>query len=68
MKFINQFSVIRILRISIGIFAIAQAFIMRDIIVGILGFAVAGLAVFNKGCCSDNACSIPVKKNDAVEE
>lgn len=54
----------RALRLVFGVVAIVQAIISKDIVLGLLGFVVGGMAFFNVGCCSDNSCSNGYKKDN----
>jgi hypothetical protein len=45
------------LRLFFGAFAIVQAIITMDVILGLLGLAVGGMALFNVGCCGTNGCN-----------
>lgn len=46
----------RLLRIVFGVIAIIQSFFVHDIILAILGVIVAGMAIFNLGCCGTSGC------------
>jgi len=52
----------RVLRFVFGAFAIVQAFMTLDIVLGILGLVVGGMAFFNVGCCGANGCETNYKK------
>ena len=56
MKFLRSLSFMRALRLIFGAFAIVQAIITMDIILGLLGVVVGGMALFNVGCCGANGC------------
>ena len=52
----------RVLRFIFGVFALVQAIITMDIILGLLGVVVGGMAFFNVGCCGANGCSTTYNK------
>lgn len=52
----------RILRLIIGVFAIVQAILTADIIIGLMGTIIGGMAFFNTGCCSSSGCEVNYKK------
>lgn len=54
----------RVFRLAIGIFGIAQAFVMSDVIVGVLGAAIVGMAFFNVGCCGVGGCDLNYQKDN----
>lgn len=47
----------RLLRLCFGIFAVVQAFVTLDIILGLLGLVIGGMAFLNAGCCGVNGCN-----------
>jgi hypothetical protein len=57
MNFLKSWGLMRVLRLVLGIFAIVQAFITLDIVIGILGLGISGMAFLNVGCCGSNGCS-----------
>ena len=67
MKFLRSLSFMRALRLLLGAFAIIQAIITMDIIIGLLGVVVGGMAFFNVGCCDSNGCSTDLQNNNKNE-
>jgi hypothetical protein len=58
----------RVLRLVFGAFAIVQAIITQDIILGLLGLVIGGMSLLNVGCCGTNGCDTNYKKiNDKKE-
>lgn len=57
-----------VLRFVFGAFAIVQAIITLDIVLGILGVVVGGMAFFNVGCCGSNGCETNYKKDDTTKQ
>jgi hypothetical protein len=53
----------RVLRFVFGAFAIVQAIITLDIVLGILGLVVGGMAFLNVGCCGANGCQTTTHKD-----
>ena len=64
----SNWSIIRFLRLGIGLAIIVQAFIAKDLLFGLAGLLFTGMAVFNAGCCGTSGCSVPVKKNTAKKD
>ena len=50
------------LRFIFGVFALVQAIITMNIILGLLGVVVGGIAFLNVGCCGENGCDTIYKK------
>lgn len=67
MKFLRSLSFMRALRLLFGAFVIIQAIITMDIILGLLGVVVGGMAFFNVGCCGSNGCSTDLQNNNKNE-
>ena len=69
MGILKKWDFFRILRFSMGIFFIVQAFFERSIWTGLFGFLFAGMAFFNVGCCASGACGVQQDeiKNDSNE-
>ena len=63
MNFIKSWGYMRILRLIIGVIAIVQAIITADIIIGLMGIIIGGMAFFNTGCCSTSGCDVNYKKD-----
>lgn len=58
----NHWNLMRWVRLTLGIFALAQAFILRDITVGLLAGFLLFTAIANVGCCGSNGCAINQKE------
>lgn len=69
MNKLKSFGYWRLLRIIFGAIALVQAFLMHDIILGIAGIVVAGMAILNMGCCGVNGCNTNLNpKNNSSKE
>jgi hypothetical protein len=64
MNLLNSWGFMRVLRFVFGAFAIVQAIITLDVVLGILGLVVGGMAFFNVGCCGANGCDTNYKKSN----
>lgn len=66
MNKLKSFGYWRLLRIIFGAIALVEAFVTHDVILGMGGIVVAGMAVLNMGCCGINGCntSINPKNNN----
>lgn len=58
----------RLLRLALGAGALVQAIMTSDVIIGILGLVVGGMAFFNTGCCGVNSCETNYKKDNNTKE
>ena len=63
MNTLKSWGFMRVLRFVFGAFALVQAFMTFDIVLGILGLVVGGMAFFNVGCCGANGCETNYKKD-----
>jgi hypothetical protein len=52
----------RVLLFIFGVIVLVQAIITMDVILGLLGVLVGGMAFFNVGCCGANGCDTTYKK------
>lgn len=68
MNLLKSWGFMRVLRFVFGAFALVQAMITLDIVLGILGLVVVGMAFFNVGCCGSNGCETNYKKDDSTEQ
>lgn len=58
----------RVLRFIFGAFAIVQVIITLDVVLGILGIVVGGMAFLNVGCCGTTGCETNSKKDNNKNE
>ena len=68
MNLLKSWGFMRVLRFVFGAFALVQAIITLDIVLGILGLVVVGMAFFNVGCCGSNGCETNYKKDDSPKQ
>ena len=68
MNILKNWNFLRILRFIFGGGAIIQAFITRDITIGIIGIIVSGMALLNVGCCGTAGCNTETKKTNSKKE
>ena len=68
MNSLKSWGFMRVLRFVFGAFAIVQAIITLDIVLGILGSVVGGMALLNVGCCGTNGCETNYKKENNRKE
>lgn len=52
----------RWLRLGLGIAIIVQSIMAHDATAAIIGGLLAGMAIFNVGCCGTAGCSVPQKR------
>ena len=68
MNLLKSWGIMRVLRFVFGAFALVQAMITLDIVLGILGLVVVGMAFFNVGCCGSDGCETNYKKDDTTKQ
>lgn len=54
---LNNWNIIRFLRLGIGLAILVQAIVAADILFGLVGLLFTGMAVFNASCCGSGACA-----------
>ncbi len=59
----SNWTIIRFLRLAMGIAIIVQAFMARDMLFGFLGMLLTAMPLFNMGCCSTQGCYMPPVKD-----
>jgi len=65
---LNNWSIMRGLRLLLGIAALVQAFIQKDIMLGFLAGFLLLTAIANIGCCGANGCAFNFKQNKKEKE
>ena len=68
MNLLKSWGFMRVLRFVFGAFALVQAIITLDIVLGILGLVVGGMSFFNVGCCGSNGCETNYTKDDTTKQ
>jgi hypothetical protein len=63
---LSNWSVIRALRLIIGVGILYEGIITNDVLFGLAGLLFTGMAIFNRGCCGSQACYSPPKKISAA--
>ena len=67
--FLNNWNIVRFVRLGIGLVIIVQAIIAADILIGLAGLLFAGMALFNAACCGMGGCATPnLQKKSASKE
>lgn len=62
-KLLNNWNFVRLVRLGMGIAIIVQAVAINDTLFGFIGLLLAGMALFNAGCCGTGSCYLPESKN-----
>ena len=67
---LNNWTVIRFLRVAIAIVILIQAIYQKDFAFGVLALLLILMAIANVGCCGAGECNVDVrnKKNKHEEE
>jgi len=60
---LSNWTVMRFLRLGIGISILVQAIITKDILFAFAGIIFTAMPVFNVGCCGTGGCYVPPQKN-----
>ena len=55
---LNNWSVMRGLRLVIGVIALVQSIIQKDIMLDIIAAFLLVTAIANVGCCGSNGCAV----------
>lgn len=55
------------IRLALGLAILVQAFIQRDVFIGLLAGFLLFTAVANIGCCGANSCGVSLKKPDKIK-
>jgi Na+/alanine symporter len=59
----SNWNFFRVVRLLAAIAIIVQAYLSKDIVLGIAGVMFGSMAIFNVGCCGVNGCATPIHKN-----
>ncbi len=59
---LNKCSLFRLLRAAIGIALLLQSILQKDVAISIVAAFLVFTTAANVGCCSDNGCTITIKK------
>jgi uncharacterized membrane protein HdeD (DUF308 family) len=61
-----NWSLMRILRVVVGVMAIVQSITNKDVTVGLIGGFLLFTGIANIGCCCSASCSIPPQKESGL--
>ena len=65
---LNNWSIMRGLRLVIGLIALVQSVFQKDITLGIIAGFLLLTAIANAGCCGSNGCVVNFKKGKKEKE
>ncbi len=65
---LNNWSIMRGLRLVLGIFALVQALTQKDMTLGLLAGFLLLTAISNIGCCGSTGCGVNYKQNRKQKE
>lgn len=60
---LKNWTIVRLIRLLIGVGIIVQAVVLQDLLLGAAGLLFGGMALFNAGCCGTAACATPSRKS-----
>ena len=58
-----NWTLMRFLRLAMGIAILVQAVIAKDMLFALAGIVFTAMPVFNVGCCGTAGCAAPPKRN-----
>ncbi len=61
-QYLSDWSLMRLMRLGMGIFAGVQSYQMQDYFLGILSAMFLLQAYTNTGCCGTQGCTVPATK------
>ena len=59
---LQNWTIVRFLRLLIGIGIMVQAVVLHDLLLGAAGLLFGGMALLNAGCCGTAVCAAPARK------
>lgn len=59
----SNWTLMRFLRLAMGIAILVQAVIAKDMLFAFAGIVFTAMPVFNVGCCGTAGCATPAKKD-----
>ena len=65
---LNNWSIMRVLRLVLGIIALVQSIIQKDITIGIIAGFLLLTAIANVGCCGSNGCAVNFRNSKKEKE
>ena len=65
---LNNWSVMRGLRLVIGLIALVQSIIQKDIMLGVIAGFLLLTAITNVGCCGRSGCAVNFKNRKKEKE
>jgi hypothetical protein len=63
----QNWGLMRMIRLALGVYAIIEAVKAHELIMGILGLTLVGMALFNMGCGAQG-CGVPIVKNTKTKD
>lgn len=65
---LNNWTVMRVVRLVLGVLALAMSFYQKDITLGLLAGILLITAIANIGCCGRTGCAVDFKTIKKEEE
>ena len=65
---LNNWSIMRGLRLVIGLIALVQSVLQKDITLGIIAGFLLLTAIANAGCCGSNGCAVNFRNRKKEKE
>ena len=67
-KFLTGWNVFRVVRLLIGLTAVVQGIVQKEVLVLAAGIWLLFGALFNVGCCGSSGCYVPKSKQKTNKE
>ena len=62
-RILSNWNIIRGFRFVIGLAALIQGIVQKDLVMGLLGSVLLFTALANVGCCGAASCPVDIKEN-----
>lgn len=59
---LSNWTIIRVIRLLLGLAVIVQAVVLKDTLLGVAGLLFSSMALFNRGCCGQAGCATTAKE------
>ena len=65
---LRNWNLMRVLRLSIGVWAIIAAFQTKEAVLGVMGGVLLVMGVMNIGCCRVSSCGTPMTTKKSISQ
>lgn len=64
---LQNWTFMRGLRLLLGVIALVQSIIAKDLLLGAISLFLISMAVFNFGCCGSGGCGVSFNKSKSIK-